>query len=102
MLQDEIEQFKSKSFSTQKEMIAKTKKIETRAFKAMWTLEGENANEMFEKNKQMNASRAKKATYNAIGNRVKEVKKRLADSDVGSIYNAVELVVAPELIDWDA
>ena len=52
--------------------------------------------------KQMNASRAKKATYNAIGNRVKEVKKRLAGSDVGSIYNAVELVVAPELIDWDA
>ena len=45
-----------------------------------------------------------KKQHNANGNRVKDVIKRLSDSDIVSIYNAVGLVVvvAPELIDWDA
>ena len=64
MLQDEVEQFKSKSFSTQEEIIAKTKNwiLCIQSYVELDKARTQMKCMKYEKNNQMNASRAKKAT----------------------------------------
>ena len=61
--------------------------IEMRAFKKMWTLEGDDAEKEYENNEKKPPQNAKKPTYLAVGKRVRVYKQKVAKFDSSKSSN---------------
>ena len=102
MNDEELSLFQNKTFPSDEDLLKLTNSIEIRAFKAMWSLEGvRDVEQEYAKNQKL-GSRKKRATYLAIGARVRDYKKTVSGSTSKNIYNAVVLRVDESVVDWNA
>ena len=76
MSEDELNAFRNRNSVERGELLQLAAEIETRSFRKMWELEGEDP-DVSEQTNRKAGSKAKKPTYGAVGPRVLKYKKLL-------------------------
>lgn len=102
MREEELNLFRTHTFTSEEELLRLTSVIELRAFKAMWVLEGVADVEKEYLDNKKRGSRMKKPTYMGLGTRVRNYKKEASGDPNKTNYNAFALQVDEASVDWDA
>lgn len=80
-------------------LITHSKSVQMNSFRMMWEFEGDDPDTEEKLQKKVNKSQQKKPTYLAIGRRVQEYKKYLAEAAGNSDYNDEKLRPRPTIPD---